>query len=325
MAHGKSPRYGSMQYWPRKRAKRIYPKIRSWPLSQETKLLGFAGYKAGNTHLIIKDNRKTSITKNEDIVCPVTIIECPPIKPFSIRFFKNTPYGIKVITEIMIEQPEKELARRLFLPKHKKTVEERIKEIKNYDDIKILCYTQPKMTGIGKKTPEILEIAIGGKKDDKIKFAQEILGKEITIEDVFKEGEQLDLHAVTKGKGFQGPVKRFGVTLRSHKSEKTKRGPATLGGWKAQGHFMYRVAHAGQMGFHTRTEYNKWLIKIGKNPEDIKIKGGIVRFGFVKNPYILIKGSVAGPKKRLIRMSHAIRPSRKIPAQAPEISYVSLN
>src|SRR3989344_796441 len=314
MAHGKSPRYGSMQFWPRKRAKRIFPKIRSWAESQETKILGFVGYKAGTTHLIIKDNRKSSVTKGEDIVCPVTIIECPPTKPFSIRFFKNTPYGVQVISEIMHEQPDKELSRSIVLPKNKKSTEERIKEIKDYDDIRILCSTQPILTGIGKKKPEIIEMALGGKKEDKLKFAQEKMGKEITIEDVFKEGEQIDIHAVTKGKGFQGPVKRFGVTLRSHKAEKTKRGPATLGGWKAQGHFMYRVAHAGQMGFHTRTEYNKWLIKIGKNPEDIKIKGGIVRFGFVKNPYVLIKGSVAGPKKRLIRMNKAIRPNHLIPS-----------
>lgn len=321
MAHGKSPRYGSMQYWPRKRAKRIYPKIRSWPLSQETKLLGFAGYKAGNTHLIIKDNRKTSITKNEDIVCPVTIIECPPIKPFSIRFFKNTPYGIKVITEIMIEQPEKELARRLFLPKHKKTVEERIKEIKNYDDIKILCYTQPKMTGIGKKTPEILEIAIGGKKDDKIKFAQEILGKEITIEDVFKEGEQLDLHAVTKGKGFQGSIKRFGAQLRQHKTEKKIRG--VILGPTRPAKALWGIPLPGRMGYNLRTEFSKDLLFVGDKPEKVNPKGGFLHYGLVKSDYVLVKGSVPGPCKRLITLTEPLRKAKGYGTNY-EINYVSL-
>ena len=81
MPKAHAPRRGSMQFWPRKRAKRIYSRIRYWPQHKEVKLLGFAGYKVAMSHALFTDNRKTSSTKNEEISCPITIIECPPLKP----------------------------------------------------------------------------------------------------------------------------------------------------------------------------------------------------------------------------------------------------
>jgi len=314
-----------MQYWPRTRAKRAYPRIRSTPLSQEAKLLSFAGYKAGMTHVVYKDNRKNSLTKNQELSLPVTIIECPPLKAFSLSFYRQTPYGVQTVSHVLADHIDKELARKLKLPKKKKKVEEQLASLPSFDDVRVLCYTQPKQTGMGKKKPEILEIALGGKKEEKLQYAKSILGKEISIQDVFKEGDHMDIHAVTKGKGFQGPVKRFGISLRSHKSEKTKRGPGSLGPWKGQGHVMYRVAHAGQTGYQARTEYNKLLLKISTKPEDIKVKGGIVRYGFIKSTFIFVKGSVAGSKKRLIRFQHALRKPQSLPATALEEQYVSIS
>ena len=74
------PRSGSMQFWPRKRARRIYARIRSWVKSDDNKPLGFAGYKVGMTHCLFLDNKKTSMTKNQEVPVPVTVIECPPLK-----------------------------------------------------------------------------------------------------------------------------------------------------------------------------------------------------------------------------------------------------
>ena len=52
----RSSRHGSLQYWPRKRAKRIYPEVK-WASVKDpkAKALGFAAYKAGMTHVLIKD------------------------------------------------------------------------------------------------------------------------------------------------------------------------------------------------------------------------------------------------------------------------------
>src|SRR3989338_342840 len=321
MPQKRTPRAGSMQYWPRKRSRRIYARVRNWAASKEAKLLGFAGYKVGMTHLIINDNHKASKTKGMRIFCPATIIECRPLKPVSIRFYKSTQYGSKLVSEVMADNFDKELKRKIILPK-KKDAKKGI--LNDYDYIRLVVHTSPGRTGLGKKMPEIFEAAIGGNKEDQTKYAQEKLGKEINVSEVFKEGQQLDIHAVSKGKGVQGPVKRFGVSLRQHKSEKGVRRVGSLGGWKAQGHIMWSVAKAGKMGSHPRTERNKWLLKIG-NGAEINKKGGFENYGIVKNAYILIKGSVTGPKKRIIRLNEALTPSKLRPGEAPAIQYINLD
>lgn len=315
----RKPRSGSLQYWPRKRSKRGFARVRAWANTKEAKPLGFAGYKVGMTHLMINDNRKTSITKGMDIFCPATIIECPPLKTVSIKFYKNTTYGSKLVSEIVSENLDKNLARSIILPKGKKAS----KDPSDFDYIRLLVHTLPALTGIGKKKPEVFEVAVGGSKEDQLSYAKSKLGKEITVAEVFKEGQQLDIHAVTKGKGVQGPVKRFGITLKNHKTEKSRRNPGSLGSWVAQGHIMWRQAKAGKMGYHTRMEHNKWLLKIG-NTKGVDKKGGFENYGVVKNQYLLIKGSVIGAKKRLIRINDPLRPSKIIPNEAPTIQYINL-
>jgi len=311
------PRSGSMQFWPRKRAKKEHARIRSHVSIKEAVPLGFAGYKAGMTHVVLTDNKATSKTKGQDLVWPVTIIECPAMKVAAIRFYSFSP-TLHVITDHFSPKLDKELHRRIS--KSKKQPKEIPAE---FDDLTIMMYTTPKATGIGKKKPELFEVALGGKKEEKLEKAKELLGKEVNAGDVFKEGQLLDTHSITTGRGFQGPVKRMGIGLRSHKSEKSRRA-AVLGPWKGQGHVMYRVAHAGQTGYHTRTEYNKWLLKIAK-PEDVTVKGGFINYGIPKNACLIIKGSVPGPKKRLIKITYATRPDHTVPKEAPSIEKISLH
>jgi large subunit ribosomal protein L3 len=308
-----------MQFWPRVRAEREYPRLRTQPVIKDAKPVGFAGYKVGMTHVIVTDNLANSLTKGQELFVPVTIIECPPVKVSSLKFYKNTQDGRKVVGEVFSSSLDKEFERKTIKPSKSGKIE----DVKDFDDIRLVVHTQPKLTGIGKKMPELFEIALGGSRDDKLKYAQEKLGKEITVKEVFREGQQLDIHAVTKGRGFQGPMKRFGISRRRHKSEKSIRNPGSLGAWKAQGKTMWRVAHAGKMGYHNRTEYNKWLIKIGENGNEVAQNGGIIHYGIVKNHYILIKGGIAGPAKRLIRFNDAIRANHKIPKSAPEVQYIS--
>jgi large subunit ribosomal protein L3 len=303
-----------MQFWPRKRAQRIYPRVRSWSNVEGTKLLGFAGYKVGMTHVKLRDNSNAT-TKGQLISVPVTVIECPPLKPLSLKFYKKSNYGLKLISEILSKKLNKELSKKISIPK--KEVKE--KEVKEFDEIRLVVYTQPVLIG-KKKKPEIFEIGLGTKD---LEFAKSLLEKEIKIQDVFKEGQLIDIHSVTKAKGFQGAVKRFGLRLRAKKSEKAARGPGSLGPWNQQQHIMYRVAHPGQTGYHTRTEYNNLVIKISDVKEEINPKGGFLRYGEVKNDYVLIKGSIPGPSKRLIRMTEPMRPKKSMEV-IPEILGVSL-
>jgi large subunit ribosomal protein L3 len=79
MGNIRFPRAGSLQYWPRKRSRRVHARVRSWQTVKDAKPLAFAGYKVGMTHIIYTDNKANSMTKGSDISMPVTIIECPSI------------------------------------------------------------------------------------------------------------------------------------------------------------------------------------------------------------------------------------------------------
>ena len=320
MGNIRHPRRGSMQFWPRSRAKHAIARVRYWPAESKVKPLGFIAFKSGMTHLMVNDNRPKSLTKGESIMIPSTILECPPLTVMGVAFYQHTINGWQKIASIMAPKADKELARAFPLPK--KQVKS-FSEISEYDDLRLLVHTNPKLTSIGTKKPKVLEIALGGNKAEKAKYTQDMLGKEITIDQVFEPGNQLNIHGITKGKGMQGTVKRFGVPVRQHKAEKTKRGIGTLGSWHPN-RVEYTVAQSGKMGYHLRTEYNKQILKIGKEGKELAVKGGIVRYGLLDNAYALIKGSVMGPKKAAVLLTHATRPNPHFVKDAPEVTYVSL-
>ena len=78
------------------------------------------------------------------------------------------------------------------------------------------------------------------------------------------------------------------------------------------------------MGYHQRIEFNKRILKIGKDGKEVTVKGGYVRYGEVKGPYILIAGSVPGTEKRQIHLRVPARPPTEIPETPPQVTYVSL-
>jgi large subunit ribosomal protein L3 len=310
------PHRGGMQFWPRKRAARVLAKVRNWSKHKEAKLSGFIAYKAGMTHAFVMDKNSNSPTKNLEVSRAVTIVECPPIKVMGARFYKHTTDGLKLAGEIFSTKVDKELIRKTGIGTNNEVPAD-------FDEVRVVAYSQPKMTGIGKKTPDVTEIGIGGEdKNAKADYAKSLLDKEIKASDLFKEGQLVDIHAVSKGKGFQGTVKRYGVKRRQHKSEKTVRGVGTLGSWHPN-RVLYTVAQPGKMGFHQRTEYNELIYKIGTKPEEVNQDGGITRYGFVKNDFILIKGSVIGVKKRALIISQPMRPWQKYKQTQPEITYIS--
>jgi large subunit ribosomal protein L3 len=320
------PRRGSLAFSPRKRARDVIPRIRSWPNYEgEPKLLGFAGYKAGMTHVIMIDDRKNSPTYGEEIVVPVTVLECPPMRVAGIRVYKNTMYGLQIAKEVWTTELDEHLSRRLPLPKKINTDVESLKELEDIAEVRLITYTQPYLiTGVPSKTPDVMEYKVGGSDINAVlDYAVSKLGKEIRVSEVFQEGVFIDVIAITKGKGFQGPVKRWGViTLDAKHARSSKhRRVGTLGPWTPH-RVRWTVPQAGQMGFHQRTEYNKRVIKIGENGEEITPEGGFVRYGVIRSDYVLVSGSVPGPVKRLIRMRDAIRPPEEV-YEGINIVYIS--
>ena len=325
------PRRGSLAFSPRKRASIAVARFRSWSKGDgEPKIQGFAGYKAGMTHVLMVDNQTHSPTEGMEISVPVTILETPSMKIAAIRAYDNTPYGTKSITEAWAKELDPEFSRSSPPPKNHdiqaalKKIEESISE-GIVDDIFVLTYTLPaRISSIPKKKPDVMENRIGGGDiSARFEYAKKILGKEINISDVFKDGELVDVAAITKGKGTQGPVKRWGVQVRKHKHARTgkKRHIGTLGPWHPA-RIRWQVPQLGQMGYHQRTELNKQILRIGSDSKDVNPKGGFLQYGTIGNGFVMLKGTVPGSVKRLIRMRPAIRPPM-VSKSIPEISYVS--
>ncbi len=329
MARHHQPRKGSIAHSPRKRSAKETPRIKSWPLLDEQGLLGFAGYKVGMTHVMMVDNYKHSPTEGMEVSTPVTILEVPPLFVMGIRAYKKTSRGLEALTDVLADNLKEELSRKLKLPQehNQETALAKIQE--NTDDvaeIRALINTNPGVTSLPKKKPEIFECAMGGKTpQEQLDFALEILGKEIAVRDVFSDGEHIDSIAVSKGKGFQGPVKRWGVRIQYGKAARSSKGRhvGSIGPWTPS-RTMWTVAQAGQMGYHKRTEYNKKILKIGDSSQvdEVNPAGGFVKYGLVKNDYLIIKGSLPGPSKRLVLLRKAIRGQSKHD-DAPQINYIS--
>lgn len=294
-----SPRHGSMQYWPRKRAKRLTPRLRSWYYANLKPIAGFIGYKAGMVHVIAIDNRKNSLTKGMEISIPATVLEVPDLGLYSVRLYKNSLSGLSIKKEVVLGF-NKNLARKMPKPKTLAKDDELKKLVQeiNPDLIGLLVYNNPSF----KKTPELIEFkALPNTQTDTLNIINWILEhKTIKAEHVLTKGVFVNVHAVTKGKGLQGPVRRFGIGLKSHKSEKGRRTPGSLGPWNAQGKIMWRTAKSGQHGFHLRTEYNKLILDIGNDPGKINPPGGFHRYGLIKASYLLLAGSVPGSVKRSV-------------------------
>jgi large subunit ribosomal protein L3 len=331
MGHRKqhAPKHGSLAYLPRKRAKKPVARIRYWPKIQANapRLLGFTAYKAGMTYIFAIEDRKRSPNFGKEVVRPATLIEAPPMLIVGIRTYTKTHYGLKHLTEVWMKDPPADLDRTLVLPENFDTngmlqkLQDGVDEITT---VRVITATQPRQTSLAKKKPDITEVEIGGGDIPRqLEYAKTLLGKTVTAEEVFKEGQYTDVAAVTTGKGFQGPVKRWGVAILQHKGRKTKRGIATLGPWNPH-HVMYSVPRAGQMGYHQRTEYNKRILKIGKDGKEISVKGGFLRYGPLKGPYVLLEGSIPGTEKRSIRIRHPSRPPRETPETPPQITYTSI-
>jgi large subunit ribosomal protein L3 len=331
MGHRKvhAPRHGSLAYLPRKRAKNPEARIRYWPeiKSDSPKLLGFAAYKAGMTYIFAIEDKKRSPHFGKEVMKAVTVLETPPLIICGFKTYMGTPYGLQNISEVWMKNPPAILNRALVLPESFDTEAMIEKVQKNLDQttvVRVVIATQPSKTSLCKKKPEISEIQVGGGTiQQQFEYVKQLLGKTVTFEEVFKEGQYIDVAGISVGKGYQGPVKRWGVTKLQPKGRKTKRGIATLGPWSPR-HIRYSVARAGQMGYHQRLEFNKRIMKVGKDGKEATVKGGFIRYGEIKGTYVLIEGSVPGPEKRQLRLRVPARPPTEIPEAPPQVTYLSI-
>lgn len=308
-----------MQFWPRKRAKRIYNRTRFWPESKDAKPLGFAGWKAGMTHILITDNNNKSPTYGKSIFKPVTIIDAPSLFVCGFRLYQHSASVSKSIGEKWTTKLPKGLEVMRKTAPSRKEIDAKLLE--KTSDVKLIVSTQPQKSGMAKKTPEIFELAVGGDAKQKIEYAESVLGKEISAKDIFKAGDFVDTSGVTKGHGYTGSVKRFHIRIQTRKDKQMHRHVGSIGATTPR-KVDWRVPQAGQHGFHSRTEFNKRIVMIDEDTKKITPAGGFVNYGLVPGSFIMIEGSVPGTKKRLIRMRKAVRTAKHVPV---DVKYISLS
>lgn len=340
-----APRHGSLAYCPKKRASQLIQPLKSHPIdnsSQAVHPVGFIGYKAGMTHTVtvstrvLRVDRKSRDPKRE-VMDAVTIIECPDVTVFGITGYKSTITGLKKLTTIYAKEisdnckarflkrwaRSKKVAFRNYAKKYETgEIKEDIARLESECDvIRMLVHTHvPKACKT--KRSHIIELQLnGGLVADKIKYALEKLGNSLSVKDVFEKDELLDIIGVTKGKGFTGVIKRFGVRIQPRKSRKGRRKVACIGAWHPA-NVMRTVARAGQLGFHRRTMPNKKIYMIGEGKElyntdfDLTSKtinpmGGFPNYGNVHSTFLMIKGNVMGPCKRAVTLRKTLVKTKK--------------
>ena len=120
--------------------------------------------------------------------------------------------------------------------------------------------------------------------------AEYTVGQEIKA-DIFAEGDKIDATGTSKGKGFQGAIKRHGLSRgpMKHGSKYHRHagsnGPATTPGRVFKGKHM-----PGQMGAVKVTVQNLEVVKVD-----------------VENNLLLVKGAVPGPKKALLVLKETVK------------------
>lgn len=347
MSHRKfeRPRRGNLGFLPKRRTRHHRGRIRSFPKDDASKkphLTAFVGFKAGMTHVVREVERNGSKLHKKDIIEAVTILETPPIRVVGVVGYIETLKGLRSLTTAWAQNLAPEFKRRVYKNWYRskrkcfKKYEEKIssspetftmllnKIKKHATVVRVICHTQTKMMNMKQKKAHVMEIQInGGSISQKVDFAQTLLEKEVKIDQIFETGEHLDVCGVTKGHGFTGVVKRFGVKKLPRKTHRGLRRVGCIGAWHPEG-VRWTVARAGQCGYHHRTETNKRIYRIGEGEingatnnastendltkKNITPLGGFPHYGVVKNDYVMIKGCCVGTKKRSLVLRKTLHP-----------------
>jgi len=343
MSHRKfrAPRHGSLAFSPRKRTKKHRGKIRSFPRDDPSKpchLTGFMGYKSGCTHIVREANKPGSKIHNKEVVEMVTIIETPPMIVVGVVGYVNTPAGLRSLTTVWTQHLGEEFKRRMVkkwfsskkkaftnyakeVETNKSSIEAGLNRIKKYCSVvRVIAHTQVSKLKLGSKRAHVMEIQVnGGTVEQKVDFAYSLFEKPVPIESIFQTSEMIDIIGVTKGRGFEGVTTRWGTRRLPRKTHKGLRKVACIGAWHPA-RVSWTVPRAGQNGYFHRTETNKKIYRVGKTgtpngstefdltQKSINPLGGFPHYGTITEDFLMIKGSVIGPKKRVVTLRQSLYP-----------------
>ena len=349
MSHRKfeHPRLGHLGFLPKKRSQRARGKCKKFPRDDPTSpphLTAFLGFKAGMTHIVRDVDKPGSKLHKKETLEAVTIVETPAMIVVGVVGYVKTPQGLRALNTVWAEHLSVEIKRRFYknwykskrkaFTKYEKkyangsgAIDQELDALKkNADVVRVIAHTQVrKVKNLKQKKAHMMEIQVnGGSVADKVDFAYKFFEKAVPVDAVFAKDEMIDCISVTKGKGFEGVVTRWGVTRLPRKTHRGLRKVGCIGAWHPA-RVGYTVARPGQHGYHHRTEINKKIYRVGKvgdathkattehdaTEKDITPMGGFGHYGIVKNDYLMIKGGIAGPRKRLITLRRSLFPQTK--------------
>lgn len=139
-----------------------------------------------------------------------------------------------------------------------------------------------KKNNIPESFRKIIEVPVKFEDNEDLK---PFLGKRVKIEEVFKPGSRVKVRGISKGRGFQGVVKRWGFAggPDSHGSSLFHRRPGSIGTNTFPGRIIKGKKMPGHMGAKTVTILNLEVVKILENDGLILVKGGVPgpRGGFI--------------------------------------------
>eukprot|EP00871_Galdieria_phlegrea_P002892 jgi/Galph1/3603/GphlegSOOS_G2286.1 len=343
MSHRKfeAPRHGSLGFLPRKRAKRHRGRIKAFPKDDPSKpchFTAFLCYKAGMTHIVRDVDKPGSKLHKKEVTEAVTILEAPAMVVVGIVGYLETPRGLRSLKTVWAEHLSDECKRRFYKNWYKskkkaftkyakvkyqqggESIKRDLEKIKKYCSVvRVIAHTQMRKLNIGQKKAHIVEIQInGGTVAEKVDFAAGLFEKTVSVDQVFSKDEMIDAIGVTKGKGFEGVVHRWGVTRLPRKTHRGLRKVACIGAWHPA-RIQYSVPRAGQNGYHHRTQMNLKVYRIAKGSnaksattefdlteKSITPMGGFPHYGVVNEDFIMVRGSVLGSKKRVITLRKSL-------------------
>merc|ERR1711934_36901 len=317
MSHCKfeHPRCGSLGFLPKKRCRRGKGKIKSFPKDDASKkphFTAFMAYKAGMTHITRDVVKPGSKLHNKETCEAVTVLDCPPMVVVGVVGYAKTFKGIQTVKTVFAEHLSEEVKRKFYKNFYKSK--------KKACVIRVLAHTQIRKVPFGQKKAHMMEIQInGGSIPEKVDFAVSYFEKTVPIDAVLSKDEMIDTVGVTKGRGTEGVVTRWGVTRLPRKTHRGLRKVACIGAWHPA-RVGFSVPRSGQHGFHHRTEINKKIYKVGKvgedtfkcttafdpSDKDINPLGGFPNYGVVKNDYLMLKGAIVGTKKRCVTLRRSL-------------------
>jgi large subunit ribosomal protein L3e len=293
------------------------------------------------THITRDVDKPGSKLHKKETVEAVTIIETPPVVVVGVVGYVETPRGLRGLKTVFAEHLDESLKRRFYknfaASKKKaftkyakkyadgaKEIEEDLKAIKKYCQVvRVLVQSQIRKIGLRQKKAHLMEVQVnGGSVEQKVDFAYGLFEKTVPVDAVFSQDEMIDVIGITKGHGFEGVTARWGTRKLPRKTHKGLRKVACIGAWHPA-RVSRTVPRAGQDGFFHRTETNKKIYRVGKSSltkegknnattefdlteKSITPLGGFPHYGVVEEDFLMVKGCVVGPKKRVLTLRKSL-------------------